>query len=356
MPQNRLVLCFVWLIHNFFFHFRREREKLLHKFEVDPSNIRQADVSKCVKEYRRPTVGKQDNEPNDFRPPDVLLKTVFYLIDNISTKRSEWSEIYEFIFDRLRSVRQDLVVQDVQSLYTVKILERTVRFHIYSEYRLCTAHLAVFDPKINRQHTQECLKRLINLYTELGSDVWSQRIEMETLYLLFNLGDLDSIYHFYTLPDQLRHNTDIKLAYCTSLAYMVNNWSQVIRNIHKLQSPIYLCAIHRHLPQIQRNALRVMNAGYSSKNCKFPLEKIKTSLFLNTDSEAQSLCQQFGINVEGTFAQFQKANFKMDEKISRTPSDFINDVLKQWSLPQILHGDINTELDLTEQFSHMCQT
>ena len=40
-----------------------------------------ADVSKMVKEYRRPTVGKDDNEPEDVRPPHVLRETVNYLID-----------------------------------------------------------------------------------------------------------------------------------------------------------------------------------------------------------------------------------------------------------------------------------
>lgn len=40
-----------------------------------------ANFKKCVKEYRRPTVGKQDVDPSEVRPPDVLVKTVDYLID-----------------------------------------------------------------------------------------------------------------------------------------------------------------------------------------------------------------------------------------------------------------------------------
>ena len=47
-----------------------------------------------VKEYRRPTVGKDENNPADVRPPCVLRQTVDYLIDR-----------YEFDPMPLQSVR-----------------------------------------------------------------------------------------------------------------------------------------------------------------------------------------------------------------------------------------------------------
>ena len=42
---------------------------------------RRADITKMVKEYRRPTVGKDENNPADVRPPCILRQTVNYLID-----------------------------------------------------------------------------------------------------------------------------------------------------------------------------------------------------------------------------------------------------------------------------------
>ena len=51
--------------------------------------------------------------------------------------------VYDFVFDRLRAVRQDLVVQGFIEGYTgentvrtIKILESCVRFYIYCGYRL----------------------------------------------------------------------------------------------------------------------------------------------------------------------------------------------------------------------------
>lgn len=312
----------------------RERENLLHPFEVaenHSSRSPKANIKRCVKEYRRPTVGKEDVDPSEVRPPEVLVKTVDYLIDRIATQECQWSEIYDFLFDRLRSVRQDLVMQDVHGTETINILERAVRFHIYSDYRLCREHIAVFDEKINSQHTQECLKRLIKLYNENDNISWPNQVEIEITYLLFNLGDLDALKHYYTLDHRLRHNKELKQAYRMSWAYLHNNWVSVFRELRKLKSPVYLCAVHRHFPFIQRNALYTMNTAYSSKNLKFPLEKLRELMFLNTETETQNVCQQFGIAIEGTSAKFMKSNFKTEEKVERTNCDYITAVLTQLS-------------------------
>jgi hypothetical protein len=47
----------------------------------------------------------------------------------------EWSIVYDFIFDRLRAVRQDLVIQGLGSVDSFKVLEPIVRFHSYAGYR-----------------------------------------------------------------------------------------------------------------------------------------------------------------------------------------------------------------------------
>ncbi len=43
--------------------------------------------------------------------------------------------IYDFVFDRLRSVRQDLVIQRITDQSAIAILEVIIRFHVFSAYR-----------------------------------------------------------------------------------------------------------------------------------------------------------------------------------------------------------------------------
>ena len=69
--------------------------------------------------------------------------------------------------------------------------------------RLCTEHISVFDSKINSQHTQECLKRLLNFY-KTSERPCDNRAEFESAYLLFNLGETDALNHCLSLDKRLR--------------------------------------------------------------------------------------------------------------------------------------------------------
>ena len=53
----------------------------------------------------------------------------------VDTEERPWNEVYDFIFDRLRAVRQDMVIQNLSGTDAVDILEKTVRFLVYSGYR-----------------------------------------------------------------------------------------------------------------------------------------------------------------------------------------------------------------------------
>lgn len=47
----------------------------------------------------------------------------------------KWSTIHGFVTDRLRSIRQDMVIQQPPPAVCRTILEPIVRFHAYSTYR-----------------------------------------------------------------------------------------------------------------------------------------------------------------------------------------------------------------------------
>lgn len=94
--------------------------------------------------------------------------------------------MYDFVFDRLRSVRQDMIIQRVSGADCVAVLERTVRFLIYASYRLCGEPLRLYDPRINDTHLQESLSWLLECYT---SGKHPNQEEFQALGLLYNLGE-----------------------------------------------------------------------------------------------------------------------------------------------------------------------
>lgn len=82
----------------------RESQNRLHRFEILGGTARdrkpKGDPLRAVKEYSRPAAGKDATNPNELRPPAVLLKTVCYLIDEIaaSPRLHPWTEVSVIYF------------------------------------------------------------------------------------------------------------------------------------------------------------------------------------------------------------------------------------------------------------------
>ena len=64
---------------------------------------------------------------------------------------------------------------------------KTVRV-MFTVDRLLAAGVDRFDPKLNRDHLQQCLLKLLTLYTNQAGDLPPSMAEFESYYLLTNLG------------------------------------------------------------------------------------------------------------------------------------------------------------------------
>lgn len=96
-------------------------------------------------------------------------------------------QVYSFVFDRLRGVKQDMIIQRISGLNCVAILERMVRFLIYGSYRLCGEPPHLYNPCINDTHLQENLTWLLDCYAREKGPYPNQE-EFYALGLLYNLG------------------------------------------------------------------------------------------------------------------------------------------------------------------------
>ncbi|XP_030640131.1 SAC3 domain-containing protein 1 [Chanos chanos] len=320
----------------------REAQNRLHCFEMlagtERDRLPKADVSRTVKEYSRPAAGKDSTRPSDLRPPAVLLKTVNFLIDDIAASPSlqQWTEVYGFVFDRLRSVRQDMIIQRVSGPDCVAVLERTVRFHVYASYRLCGAPLRHYDPHINDTHLQESLSWLLECYSH-GQH--PNQEEFYALNLLYNLGSSFAMQHVLELPERVRSSPSVRLALAISRAYLERNPVRVLRLARQLTF-LQGCALHRHLLACRTELLLLYSHGHSSRNCRFPLDRLSLVLSLDEPLTTQ-LCQAHGVQVNGDWVAFSKTGF------AETPSgDFqcrqthklLDSKQKDLSVSSIIHG------------------
>ncbi len=300
----------------------REQNRLLHPFEMIPDTRRnklpKADRSRMVKEYSRPAAGKAEATPASLRPGPVLLRTVQYLLRTVaSLPDTSWSKKYEFIFDRLRAVRQDLVVQRIEGFYTVRILEMAVRFYIYSSYVLCEEKSGEFDSHINDVHTQECLKRLLVLYNETDSDKCRENLtEFLSLYLVLNLGNSEALRCGLSWKSRLESSEIFSRCLSLSLAAWLENNVRVFKLARTLP-PIHLCAFHRHISKLQSHSFGVMSSGYNSKNLKFNVEDLVKLLWFNSEDECVAFCELHGLSVVKNGVVFSKGSFRQSQSALR---------------------------------------
>ncbi|XP_067646465.1 germinal-center associated nuclear protein isoform X4 [Eurosta solidaginis] len=144
----------------------RIKERLLHYYEL--KNGEKNVPGQLVKSFARSAAGIKAPRAKDLRTEHCLQKTVEYLLkDIILDKRRPFYSVYDFIFDRLRAVRQEVVMQNYDERQTLRLLEPMVMFLAYSRYRLCEEPLDNFDSKICNQHLQECLKRVLCCYDDI---------------------------------------------------------------------------------------------------------------------------------------------------------------------------------------------
>ncbi|KAF4532472.1 hypothetical protein B566_EDAN003048, partial [Ephemera danica] len=267
-------------------------------------------------------------KPSDLRPIGILNKTVRYLLGlayNPPPDVKDWVIVYEFVADRLRAVRQDMVIQGlISGDDSLLVLEAMVLFHIYAGYRLSDEKMNVFDPKINGDLLLDSLKRCLSLY-DLGVDSNNQGL-MEAIYALVALGNSDALHRLSSFHD-LSRCEETKMVLSFSLSFLLGNFVRAFRLLRKM-SPVLACAAAPHIPVLRRRALQVCSVAYNSKVLTVPASAVSSWLQLNSEAVLQE-CAHYGLVCNVGNISFQKANFKDIATLGTCRKlDFLDEKLK----------------------------
>uniref|UniRef100_A0A182FG21 SAC3/GANP/THP3 conserved domain-containing protein n=2 Tax=Anopheles albimanus TaxID=7167 RepID=A0A182FG21_ANOAL len=257
----------------------RIRERMVHFFEMDPDAGRPGvpDRYRMVTEFTRSAAGMRQPKPSEIRTPKALRSTVHYLLTFVlPDERRPYHQRYEFIFDRLRAVRQEMVIQNLPADEVVPILEPIVRFLCYSAYRLCESPVSEYDPKICGQHLQECLKKVLRCYEEEScSNTRSNRVEMERLYLSFNIGNQEATQWAIDRYGGLDPALTLHLA--AQLDCLRGNYYAAMQRIARF-APLEAAIASLQLPVFRRKLLQQFSIAYQSRLLTVPLEWLQSLL------------------------------------------------------------------------------
>ncbi|XP_063700859.1 germinal-center associated nuclear protein [Culicoides brevitarsis] len=299
---------------------QRIREKLVHFYEKD---------AKFVKEFARSAAGQRNQRSYELRTEDALMETVRYLLTEIfHDKRRPYNFMYDFVFDRLRCVRQEIVIQNLGLITTVKLLEPTIMFLAYSRYRLANESFHNFDPKICEQHLQECLKKILVCYDALPEMKYSEnRCTLEALYQIFNLGSTEALSRGISLPKSVKRHPVFRLSLRIGIAYWQKNFFGTLKLMQSLP-PMLFAVASLKFGQIRRQMIMTFSTAYCSKQLSVPLEWLRKVLFYGAKEETSELIEHlrhYGIECDGQAAKFEKKFDMSKAQIATVSHAFVDE-------------------------------
>ena len=289
---------------------QRERNRQLSIFEMMPGTECQkqpkANKSSCVKQYVRSAAGRDTTEPSLLRPAEILLKTVKFLTTDVLSEERHgysWLEIYNFVSDRIRCVRQDMVIQRISGNSCIEILEISVRFHIIAMHRLQSEDFNNFDPKLNRDILCSYLSDLLLFYTESPQ---SKNVdEFYSYHILLNLSTHQVLHKFLSSRESLSCSGTLGLTLQICFAYLLGNHVKVFRLFGNLPYVESCCLISFYNP-LRLQTLKVLNIAFSSKAQKFPVSVLKDWLKFDSEEQALKFCLAVGLSVENNMIGFER--------------------------------------------------
>lgn len=255
-----------------------------------------------VKEYSRPAAGKEV-KPSELRTLETLINTTIFLVDEVHERDDvHYIQVYEYLFDRFRAIRQDLVIQRLDNIDAIQILEVILRFYILSDYKLCLNK--DYDEYMNYQHLSEVLFTIITSMKPENLGIYC------TIYMLLNLENkLNLSVQILKLAKSLKKEY-YPMNNCLRLItfYTQKNYVSMFRALKKLPL-ICQMAFHRRIPAIQKAMIAEYNVAYSWKNTKFPVDKFIELASMNSRHSLQKFVDNKMITIDADDnIIFQKKN------------------------------------------------
>lgn len=309
----------------------RESRYSLGVFEIDPekydpkkpqtkSNMIEVKPEWAIKQFVRSAADREMNVENEIRPPKVLVDTMNYILDNIvdvdknnikgfvDPRNSDWeTEIYKFVSDRARAIRQDFNIQKAELTKSyIDTFEKMARFHL-----MCTNHfigLEGFDYKLNSEHFTETLTWLRQAYEQVRRKVQRAKIkgkqinsndiyespneaEFQAYAILWQATDLLQLNQFFAaMPKDLIKSRDMDMLKKIISAYNTGNYVKIFKMLTEIPY-LLACASMNLVREIRKELIFNMINASNGSAYKTTLKELSSLLAFNDEDEAHEFCE-----------------------------------------------------------------
>lgn len=280
---------------------QRERLRDLATFERLDGNPEKSSPSLAVKKFCR-TISTREIQVSDVRPLSVLEGTLNYLFSLFHSSEHPFEVVHDFIFDRTRSIRQDLSMQNISNKRAITMYERMVKFHIISHQKL---HKSSSSPNVssllylNLEQLTKSLTTLFSLYeaNRTSHSIYSNEPEFRSFYVLLQIhpdskGEPLSLW-FRDLPSAIMKSKQMCFARNLLRYFRLGNYKRFMQMMKSEASYLQCCIVEPYINEVRALAVSCLNqAGYKLQ--PFPLADLSNLLLLQ-ESDAESFCNECGL-------------------------------------------------------------
>ncbi|KAK4365821.1 hypothetical protein RND71_013701 [Anisodus tanguticus] len=281
---------------------KRERLRDLAVFERLYGNPRESSPSLAVKKFCR-TISAKTLQDSDVRPLSVLEDTLNYLCNLLDTTEHPFEVVHDFIFDRMRSIRQDLSMQNISCSRVVSMYERMVKFHIISQHKLrrCSGSNISSLSYLNMEQLTKALTTLFNLYeaNRTSESILKNEAEFFSFYVLLHLdsktqetGETLSLW-FRCVPSYIMKSTEMIFARKILRYFRLGFYMKFIHTTDCEASYLQYCIIEPSINEVRALAISCVNYG-GYKPQPFPLAAL-SKLLVMKEWDVESFCNDSGL-------------------------------------------------------------
>ncbi|KAG0479076.1 hypothetical protein HPP92_013795 [Vanilla planifolia] len=284
---------------------QRERLRDLAVFERLDGNPGKTSSSLAVKKFCR-TLSSHELRPSDLRPPEVLQNTLKYLLSLMDSSEGSFEEVHEFVFDRTRSIRQDLSMQNITNEQAMQMYEEMTKFHIISHHKLARCCSGLDNSSLRYLNMEQLIKCLLSLYEIYDLNrrlqfISKNEMEFRSFYVLLHLGhkiplmeqSLSLWFHHLAFP--ILRSKEMCFARALMRYFWMGNYKRFFVSVAGEASKLQLCLIEPFLNEVRVRAISCINhSGYKLQ--PYPLEHL-CKLLLVKEQELESLCVECGLEI-----------------------------------------------------------
>ncbi|XP_074568412.1 SAC3 family protein C-like isoform X1 [Curcuma longa] len=285
---------------------RQQREQLrdLSVFERLNGDPSRTSPKLAVKKFCR-TMSNAELREVDIRPLPVLRSTLKYLMNLVNTSDQPFEVVHDFVFDRTRSVRQDLTRQNIVDDQAICMYEDMIKFHIESHKKIamCFAKTDLASLcYLNTEQLMKCLATLFKLYdiNRRSSSLHKNEAEFYSFYVLLHLGGKipkmqgDSLSLWYRkLTLSILQSNEMRFAMTLIRYSQLGNFKRFFTSLEAEASELQLCLVEPFLSEIRARAISYVNySGYKLQ--PYPLKHLSDVLRIK-ESELEELCHVCGL-------------------------------------------------------------